>query len=102
MLHAQINISKDDLHVSAWLWTLPLTEEKKNGFSFDTDGEELKNSSMISVSLESSAVQERLEAAIYQALCLHLITSPHHSALYSYCAYVVLKSYSKRTHKARS
>ena len=64
--------------------------------------EELKNSSMISVSLESSAVQERLEAAIYQALCLHLITSPHHSALYSYCAYVVLKSYSKRTHKARS
>lgn len=46
---------------------------------------------MISVSLESSAVQERLEAAIYQALCLHLITSPHHSALYSYCAYVVLK-----------
>mgnify|MGYP000106927691 CR=1 FL=1 len=67
-----------------------------------TDGEELKNSSMISVSLESSAVQERLEAAIYQALCLHLITSPHHSALYSYCAYVVLKSYSKRTHKARS
>ena len=43
MLHAQINISKDDLHVSAWLWTLPLTEEKKNGFPFVTDGEELKN-----------------------------------------------------------
>ena len=40
MLHAQINISKDDLHVSAWLWTLPLTEEKKNGFPFVTDGEE--------------------------------------------------------------
>lgn len=38
-----IYISKDDLHVSPWLWTLPLTEEKKNGFPFVTDGEELKN-----------------------------------------------------------
>ena len=38
MLHAQINISKDDLHVSAWLWTLPLTEEKKNGYTVVSDG----------------------------------------------------------------
>ena len=28
-----IYISKDDLHVSAWLWTLPLTEEKKERLS---------------------------------------------------------------------
>ena len=51
-----IYISKDDLHVSAWLWTLPLTEEKKNGFPFVTDGEELKNMLIFSVAGNSVAV----------------------------------------------
>ena len=34
----KIYISKDDLHVSAWLWTLPLTEEKKNCYTVVSDG----------------------------------------------------------------
>ena len=51
---------------------------------------------MISVSLELSVVQERLKAAIYQASCRRWITFPRDLALYSYCVYEVLKSYSKR------